>query len=278
MSFKQAGFKNVWQMNQLLILVISLLLALFLIPQPGNTKENKTSSNNRLPPAPDTGSPEEDFSAGGTRDNRPRKGLCGVNKQQVAYLLGDRNREFTSSAHPTFWFHIPKTMNKIAKVTLVVSELETGEKKYGYTVAGNQLSQITGIDLPKEQQYALSPEVNYAWSLEVDCTAQNKKSEVILDGWITRLPSKARLSEQLAATPEAEKHTVYLEHNLLYDALTQLAQRRIAKPNNIQVQMAWNNLLAELGWQDLIETRSAIKPSLLDIQVCSSSKKRALSQ
>ena len=49
---------------------------------------------------PIPGSPEEDFSAGGTRDNHLSTGVCGADGQPIAYLLGENNREFTIKVHP----------------------------------------------------------------------------------------------------------------------------------------------------------------------------------
>ncbi|MEM8829467.1 MAG: DUF928 domain-containing protein [Cyanobacteria bacterium P01_G01_bin.19] len=266
MFIKKAGFKSQWQRKHWLILSLISLVAILSISLPGNTKEKKSSNNNRLPPAPNTGSPEEDFSAGGTRENRHRNSLCGVDRGKIAYLLGNRNREFTLSAYPTFWFHIPTSMNKVDRIEFEVTELETGKKIYDRVINKTKTG-ITGINLPQEKQYALSPEVNYAWSLEVDCAGKNQESAIALSGWITRVASQSNLQNQLAAASEGEKHTVYLKHNLLYDALTQLAQRRIAKPNNIQIETAWNQLLSELGWQDLIQQKSAIELSILDVQI-----------
>lgn len=279
--------KNQWTISALTLLAILLFIA-----QPGNTKEKKSNNNNRLPPAPDTGSPEEDFSAGGTRkklenavcseqyhrasptaespsqvDGARKRSLHSLPEleQNLVYLLGNRNREFTSSAYPTFWFHIPATMNRITQMKFVVRELETGKKIYDRPIQGEK-SGIIGITLPKEQKYALSPGVNYAWSLEVDCS-QNQETEIALEGWVTRVSSHPKLQDRLAAASKTERHQVYLKHNLLYDALTELAQRRMAEVNNTQVATAWNQLLTELGWQDLVRQQSAIEPIILDIAV-----------
>ena len=137
MSSKRFCSGSRWTKNKWAISVFTLLIALLLLPQPGNTKEKK-SNNNRLPPAPDTGSPEEDFSAGGTRDNKPKNTLCGVDGQQIAYLLGNGNREFTSSAYPTFWFYIPHATDKIAQIKFVITELETGKKIYDRVIQGTK--------------------------------------------------------------------------------------------------------------------------------------------
>lgn len=235
-----------------IIPTLTLLIAFLLIPQPGNAKEKK-SSNNRLPSAPDTGSPQEDFAAGGTRGNQPKNALCGVNNQQIAYLLGNKNREFTSSAYPTFWFYIPNVMNQVAQMKLVVTELETGKKIYDRVIKDTEKSTVIGIKAPHEQRYALSPAINYSWSLQVDCAGRKGNSEIALAGWLSRSALDNQLKPQLAAASEAEKYTVYLKHNLLYDALTEVMQNRLAEPNNIQIETAWNQLLTKLGWQDLIE-------------------------
>ena len=265
MSLKRVS-KRRWQKKQWAISVLALLVALLLLPLPVNTKEKKSSNNTKLPPAPDTGSPEEDFSAGGTR-----KGLedtvCSEIEQNLVYLLGNRNREFTSSAYPTFWFHIPNTMNEITQMKFVVTELETGKKIYDRPIQG-QKSGIIGITLPKEKKYALSPETNYAWSLEVDCSQTDEETQIALEGWLSRV-SSSKLQDRLAAASQNERYQIYWQHNLLYDALTELARHRIAEPNNTQVGIAWNQLLAELGWQDLVQQQSAIEPTILDTRISS---------
>ncbi|MFM2311218.1 MAG: hypothetical protein RLZZ04_494 [Cyanobacteriota bacterium] len=254
-----------------IIPVLTLLIAFLLIPQPGSAKEKK-SSNNRLPSAPDTGSPQGDFAAGGTRDNQPENALCGIDRQQIVYLLGNDNREFTLSPYPTFWFYVPQKMNKVAQMKFVITELETGKKIYDRVIQNDQKLSVIGIKAPQEKRYALAPEINYAWSLQVDCAGRNRESEIALAGWLSRSALDFQLKPQLAAASKAEKYTIYLKHNLLYDALTEVAQNRIAEPDNLQMESAWNQLLAKLGWQDLIEEKSAINPSLVNTQICAKDK------
>ena len=282
MSLKKAGFRGQRYEHQWVISALAVFVALLLLPLPGNTKEERNNTNLpkntkeetiniELPPAPDNGSPEEDFSAGGTRNNRSRKTICGVHQQQFAYLLGNRNREFTADPHPTFWFYIPHKMHQAAQMSFVLTELETGKKIYERSIEKIEGSGITGVDLPREKQYALSPTVNYAWSLTVNC-GEDQETAITLEGWLTRLAFKSNLQNQLATTDEVEKHKVYLQHNLLYDALTELAQHRIAKPNNQQTKIAWNQLLATLGWPDLIEQRAEIHPQVVDMQISAKEK------
>jgi hypothetical protein len=268
---KNQGLKNSWIINNThtwKLIVITCLIAIFFAPQSGQAKEARKHSN-RLPPAPDTGSPEEDFAAGGTRGgNQPRNIVCGQNTQNIVYLLGNKNREFTASAYPSFWFHIPQNINGINKMKFVVTELATGKKIYDRVLPKPQKSGIIGVNLPQTHKYALSPKTNYTWSLEVDCGGGKPGSEIALTGWLSRLPLNSKQQAQLAHTAESEKYKVYLQHNLLYDALTDLAELRMAKPNNYKTETAWTDLLTELGWQDLTQPKSAIYPSVLNIQIC----------
>lgn len=219
-------------------------------------------AQNSLPAPPDTGTPEEDFSAGGTRDSK-RGTTCGVDGQSFAYLLGDKIRESTLSAYPTFWFYFPDNAQQVRHANFVVTELGTGKTVYEQAVLEPETG-IIGIALPQEQQYALSLHVNYAWRLEVDCADANDSSESALEGWLTRVPTDLELQHRLAAA-ERERYQVYWQHDLLYDALNDLAQRRIAEPNNPQLAAAWKQLLIELGWQDL--TQPAVEPYLLGTEV-----------
>ncbi|MGD1918699.1 MAG: DUF928 domain-containing protein [Pleurocapsa sp.] len=235
-------------------------------PALGNTEEAKKRER-ALPQAPDTGTPEEDFSAGGTRDNHLRDNICSVNNQKIVYLLGNRNREFTSSAYPTFWFHIPHGIAPKTNIKFVLEELETGKEIYNQIVPTRGKSTIKGIALPQNEINTLALNTNYIWSLEVSCPQTKEDSLIALSGWLSRLPTNSLLQNQLSITPKQKRYQVYLEHELLYDALSELAQYRIAEPNNKQIETAWNLLLKELGWQDLIQQSNMAKPYVLDTKL-----------
>lgn len=246
MFFHQTGSKK--PIQNWAFSLVTLCLLFFSVPNSGKAEE---SGNNALPASPDTGSPEEEVLPGGTRDSHQMTKICGEDNQEIAYLLGDKNREFTLSAYPTFWFYIPNTLQKVAQLKFEVKELETGKKVYHRTVSTPKMAGVMGISMPPEPQYAVAPNVNYRWTVEVDCKNSNHESVMLLEGWLHRLPSNPDLQSQLAAVSDTEKHTVYFQHDLLYDALNDLAQLRIAQPHNAQLKTSWNKLLAELGWQDL---------------------------
>lgn len=278
MLFKNTGFQGrKSRIQRWTFATATLCSILFLAPHAAQTEG---SPKQDLPSPPDTGSPEEDFSAGGTRDNHQFTKVCGEqypaarrqglgslrqNSQEIAYLLGNKNREYTVSEYPTFWFYLPDNPGNVAKIEFLLTELETDRKIYNRTLQMPQKAGMVGITIPTKSQYALSSNRNYRWSLKVDCAEPNQDSVIVLEGWLLRLPSNPEVRERLA-TAGANKYQVYLRHNLLYDALNELAQRRIAEPNNPQLATAWNQLLADLGWQELIQ-QSAVEPCILKPQM-----------
>ncbi|BAZ45519.1 hypothetical protein NIES4102_25430 [Chondrocystis sp. NIES-4102] len=260
--FNMFSFAKIWR-----LLLFICLISLVLLPNPGYSKGKKAQTT-RLPPAPDTGSPEDDFAAGGTRGgDQLTNNTCNQITKDVVYLLGDRNRDFTASAYPSFWFHVPENANKINKMKFLVTELATGKRIYTAILSTPQPSGIIGIALPPKAQYALSPKVNYTWSLQIDCAGTKQEIDMALSGWLSRQPSNQELQTQLANSSNLEKYAVYVQHNLLYDALTHLAQSRINKPNDPDIAFAWTDLLSQLGWQHLLQPSNEIKLSIVDTRI-----------
>lgn len=209
-------------------------------------------TKNSLPSSPNTGSPEEDFAAGGSRNNPLHAQLCGENSQ-IAYVLGDHNREYTLSAYPIFWFHIPQSLENVAQINFSLTDLASGKEVYRRGVEVPEKAGIMGISLPKHPQYALSAGVNYSWHLEIDCAQSDGESVFALEGWLQRLPVDQNVQAKLATVAQNNQYTFYLQHNLLYDALSNLAQRRMVEPKNADLAIAWQQFLSELGWQDLVK-------------------------
>ena len=81
-----------------------------------------------------------------------------------------------------------------------------------------------------------------------------------------RLLPDTELQNRLATVSESEKYRVYLEHNFLYDALNELAQHRTKEPSNLKTVTAWNQLLKELGWEDLAR-QSTVKFYVLQTDI-----------
>lgn len=241
-----------------LLTTTTLSLLILLNPFFGYAKETTTR---KLPTPPKTGTPQDEFQSGGTRDNLLQTKLCDRDSGQIVYLLGDNNIEYTSSEHPVFWFYFPDVTEIVARGEFVLEESNTGKTIYHRTIEVPKRAGIVGIALPKEEKYVLSPNVDYGWRLDLNCVGLADRS-MTMQGWLHRLPLNVRLQNQIATISAEHKYRVYLQNNLLYDALNHLAQRRTREPRNLKIETAWNRLLAELGWHNLIQ-QSAIEPYVL---------------
>ncbi|MDJ0691692.1 MAG: DUF928 domain-containing protein [Xenococcaceae cyanobacterium MO_188.B32] len=204
-----------------------------------------------LPPAPTTGTPEGTSSTGGTRGEPQIDRVCNFNARSLVYLLNNGIRDFTISAYPIFWFYSPYSEGQINYLEFTLAEVETTKTIYRTKVNLRERSGIMGIALPQEKQYALKLNQDYSWSLQVYCSQQNERPDLVFEGWLRRLPITSSLQKDLAAFP-SRQYSVYLENNILYDALTNLTELRQKKPNDPQIIKAWNQLLIDLGRKELI--------------------------
>lgn len=263
MSGKRTNHNQVW------VGIASSLLLLWLssIALPGNTESKNQNRQNQLPQSPNTGSPESDFSAGGTRGESTISNICHPSPEELVYLLGTENREFSLSSHPTFWFYFPQSVDPEVPINFVVKEAETDKTIYSQAIKQEVKPGIVGIALPNQKSYALAPETNYSWSLAIDCQHSDRDSDLVLTGWLQHQPADSEMAEQLATTPPLEKYHIYMEQNLLYDAVTQLAQARIDSPQNLQVKDDWQDLLSELGLPNLSDSKAIAQPRLLETNV-----------
>ena len=217
-----------------------------------------------LPPAPSTGTPEGTSSAGGTRGEPKINRVCNSNSQSLVYLLDSGIRDFTVDAHPIFWVYNPYSTRELNSLEFTLSEVQTTATVYRTKVNLKGRAGILGIPLPQEKQYALKTNKDYSWSLSVYCHHQKNRPDVVFEGWLRRLPINSSLQQDLATFP-SQHYAIYLENNILYDALTDLAQLRQSQPHDRKIMEAWNNLLIDLGRQELT-TQPILTPVLYSAQ------------
>lgn len=254
MLFSIANLKKQTSILRLVFSVGFLYSLISLVPYLANSEEIAT---NCLPYPPDTGTLQNPNSRpAGTRDNHCQT-LCGEPGGQITYLLGNKNREYTDSTHATFWFHIPQNIEKVKQVKFVLSEDATGKNIYERSIKVLDKTGFIGIAIPPEEKYAMSPNINYSWNLHIDCQESNEDAVVVLKGGIFRLPSNNNIQKFLTATAKEDRYQIYLQNNLLYNALDEIARLRVSEPNNSNFKAVWNQFLKELGQDDLIKKEAA---------------------
>jgi hypothetical protein len=210
----------------------------------------------KLPKAPQRGTPDGSSTAGGSRTATEIGDVCSQNKQSIAYLLDSDIRDNTLTPYPTFWFNIPRhaDQNEIAEFAL--AESQTNKTVYRTKVELQEQAGIIGVALPQKEQYALKADTDYSWRLQVDCQQPEKSGEVILKGWVRRLPMNPNLASELEAS--SQKYAIYAQNNILYDALGELIQLRQQNPNDKEIAKAWTEFLADLGKRDLAQQNFSI--------------------
>lgn len=200
------------------------------------------SPASELPEVPDTGKPETDSAPGATRTGSEDLGYCSPTDLPFTSLLAQNSVDYTISAFPTFWFYVPYLPEEIKYLEFRLTQLESKQIIYR-TALELTKSGIIGITLPQESQYSLIPEQDYLWEVIVYCVNnETTQPDLTLEGWIHRV------SQELE---EPVDYNVYIQEDLLYDAVTALIEAQQQQPSNRELKQDWLELLELLGWQEL---------------------------
>ncbi|NER32277.1 MAG: DUF928 domain-containing protein [Symploca sp. SIO1C4] len=259
MDIPQSSFK--------LVLTLALTLASLLTNSTSIAAENTEPESFELtealalPEAPPTGSPEDGSSMGGTREpaldtackktNNPLVSLLAANEENDHTIS---RRDFTSSPYPSFWFHIPYVSQEVSYIEFALQDPQLSKTIYRTAVKLTDKPGIIQINLPQQEQYSLEVEKDYYWDFIVYCAPnqphQTEQPDVVLQGWIRRVAVNAPLKNQLESV-KPQEYIAYIDNDLLYDAVTNLAALRLANPENPQLHNDWTKLLSLLGWEEL---------------------------
>ena len=236
--------------NLLIRLIFTAIAAncIILFPLSASTQENaENQEDSQLSSPPNTGTPEDSSSPGGTRTESERIAGCRGKKDAIASLTGNKIKELTVSDYPSFWFYIPYTSDEIDRLEFALEDTQAKRTIYQTPI---QLSEtgIVEVTLPQQSQYAIERNKNYTWYLKGYCNSEDV--DIALSGWIRRISLDSQLQKQLE-TSGSQKYQVYLQNTILYDAITALAKQYQTKPENLQIKNAWSDLLDMLGLKQL---------------------------
>jgi hypothetical protein len=162
---------------------------------------------------------------------------CGLSTPQpsLTALSPESNIGLTVAAYPTFLFYIPQTSAKAVQFALVK---EDKIKVYEQTFPTPNIAGIFSLNLSDNKTLPpLEIGKDYHWYLKVIC-ADEVSGYIYVDGWVQRIkPSSNPMSH-------VEKSSA---HELWYDTLENLAQKRRANPNDGAIATVWQNLLNSEG-------------------------------
>lgn len=196
---------------------------------------NPPSVRAELPEPPQTGTPRGSSTPGGTR---PAEMTCKETQKPLTALVANKGRDFTVSEYPTFWFYVPYAPEDISYIEF---ELQNQEELMIYRTA-LELTEKPGIikvTIPPDPKYSLKLNEDYRWYFKLDCAPDKTEGpDLVLEGWVQR-------KSQETVTPQ--DYISYIENNIWYDAVNNLAERHSAASQNRELNDAWTKLLESIG-------------------------------
>ncbi len=154
----------------------------------------------------------------------------------VPEIEKDKPWGLTFVEHPTFWFFIPALPEKVRSAEFVLQDAKDRDV-YRTELGLPATSGIISIDLPNSPQYSLEIDKSYRWTFKIFCDPQQPRYYVTVEGIVKRV-----------AKNESNVNSAW------YDILTDLANRRLAAPEDIQLRDRWTQLMRQIDLEALAQT------------------------
>jgi hypothetical protein len=101
---------------------------------------------------------------------------------------------------------------------------------------------VISISLPETPESALEQGKFYHWYLKLYCaTSTREEADLVVDGWLKRV------SKSLENQSSTEISHIW------YDSVTNLANRRLASPQDEKLKSEWIKLLKSVGLESLAQ-------------------------
>lgn len=182
-------------------------------------------------PRPMTGTPDGSRIGGGTRPAE-LSNRCGQTAHPPIAIVPEDGKGATAREVPVVWFYMPYTSQDVDTVEFSVHDRNETTTLYRASIQLSNTPGMMSIAIP----IALEMEEAYQWKLVINCHENaSGYRDFALDGWIMRTTPNPTLAWD----------------GVWHDALTDLATRYRADPQNIAVRAAWVGLLEQVGLADL---------------------------
>jgi len=146
----------------------------------------------------------------------------------------------TSQTQPTLWFYVPIPIKENTEAIFTL------KNSLGAPIEENKLSGQTDrsgiIGIPISTNLAIGD--LYEWSLLLKCADNN---QTILSGWIERKIVDSALKQTFEAVGDRNRIALYANYGFLQDAISGLANLRIANSTDPDLTQSWSTLLSDLN-------------------------------
>jgi Domain of Unknown Function (DUF928) len=236
--------KTTFQLLRIILgITISLSIVIpFALIQPDTLTAQQLKKKKQVPPPPSP--PSKGFPGNRTVSASMSGGSCDLKLIALAPEFsqnpsGQMSEKSvwgqTTVEHPIFWFFVPSTQALKLEFSL---QNRQGEDIYRAPIPTPGQPGVIGVRIPAERP-PLQLNRDYRWTLKAQVPCGATTNRVFVDGWVKR-----------ASLPSAgNRNDTFAQQGIWYDAVTSLAQQRLPKPNDVQLQQDWYDLLesADLG-------------------------------
>lgn len=256
--------RSYWQKTQLIaVFGIALLGIIGYYPMIWMTPVSATPITfSPPPPPPDRGVP-------GDRGGAASRG-CGAGNQSITALIPVYEQTLkqgkpeavsvtkvwglTTEEYPTFWFFVPYKKSTINSIEFVLKDESSkpSQTLYQTIVTIPEVPGIISIRLSATTP-PLQVDKMYHWffKMKVICAPQQPAEREYVEGWVQRINPNLKLANSLKQATPQQRIGLYAENGIWYDALTTLAELRLAKPQDPTLVAEWMNLLKSVDLENL---------------------------
>ena len=169
----------------------------------------------------------------------------------VPELKTNKSQSFltqTIEEYPSFWLYIPQAPGFASQGEFILQDARDRDIYRAFFDLPND-SGILKIELPQAQNLEIGRE--YHWYVKLFCDDNQRTEYIFVDAWIKRVALTPEIVRQLNSN--TEEHQVYIDNDIMHDAIDRLAQMRKNNPHSIRERNRWNQLLSNLGLSDLMD-------------------------
>lgn len=201
-------------------------------------------------PPPGREQPKGGTASGGSR---PVRNACisGTTKSQdfLTAVVPGNQLGLTMVEHPEFVVYLPPTSARIAELSIFDQEME------GVYQMDVQIDKRTGFIPVRLPNTAPTLEANksYYWTFALVCNESDRTEDLVVGGWVERVPLTTQLRSQLLNASLPEKAALLAQNGYWYDAVTELLTTKPTPDAQRQLMKAWDNLLKSVGLNNIAE-------------------------
>jgi len=189
-------------------------------------------------PTEDNWSSPNDERGGGT----PKGSRCNDRgKIKLTALVPESQIGRTVSEYPVFFFYLPEGEAQLAEFSL---QDEKENLIYQTTLKINNSPGVMSVSIPANKNVSpLQVGKKYHWYISLICDTEDRGTDVFATAIVRRVELSADILRELDAADPRQKTVIYAEKGIWQDALSTLAARRRANPNDPDLAADWKSLL-----------------------------------